>query len=139
MLKPYTFDDVVNALNQVAPYDWKNFLSSRVNQIAPHAPIDGHHEGRLAPGLHGNAQTSICARRREMRVAMDAAYSIGLRLRTNDGVVTTCSWIHRREGRIGPGMQILAVMASGSRQTCCATRSKRQDRAGSADARVAER
>ena len=24
-LKPYTFDDIVNALNAVAPYDWRGF------------------------------------------------------------------------------------------------------------------
>ena len=31
MVKPFTFDDVVNALNQVAPSDWRKFLLERLN------------------------------------------------------------------------------------------------------------
>ncbi|HEY8885729.1 MAG TPA: M61 family peptidase, partial [Chloroflexota bacterium] len=41
MVKPYTLDDVVEALNEVAPYDWRTFLTSRVNRIGGHAPLDG--------------------------------------------------------------------------------------------------
>jgi len=33
--KTYTFDDVVAALNGVAPYDWANFLHARVNTLDP--------------------------------------------------------------------------------------------------------
>ncbi|HMF56931.1 MAG TPA: PDZ domain-containing protein [Pyrinomonadaceae bacterium] len=38
---PYTFDDVVAALNQVSPYDWRAFLTSRVYNINPHPPMGG--------------------------------------------------------------------------------------------------
>ncbi len=40
-VKPYTFEDVVAALNAVAPYDWTGFLKTRVYDLAPHAPMDG--------------------------------------------------------------------------------------------------
>ncbi|HTV85276.1 MAG TPA: peptidase M61 [Dyella sp.] len=33
--KTYTFDDVVAALNSVAPYDWASFLRARVDQLNP--------------------------------------------------------------------------------------------------------
>ncbi|CDG81964.1 M61 glycyl aminopeptidase family protein [Janthinobacterium agaricidamnosum NBRC 102515 = DSM 9628] len=38
---PYTFDDVVQALNAVQPYDWSTFLRSRLDGHGPGAPLDG--------------------------------------------------------------------------------------------------
>src|SRR5207302_5592305 len=38
---PYTFDDVVKALSQVAPYDWEKLLKQRVNAIGARAPLNG--------------------------------------------------------------------------------------------------
>jgi predicted metalloprotease with PDZ domain len=39
MVKPYTLDDVVAALNQVMPNDWRAFLEYRVFRVAPHPPL----------------------------------------------------------------------------------------------------
>ena len=52
MVKPYTFDDVVAALNQVAPHDWKAFLGSRIYQVAPACAARRDYAQRMAPGLH---------------------------------------------------------------------------------------
>jgi predicted metalloprotease with PDZ domain len=41
MVKTYTFDDVVNALNQVAPYDWRKFWTERLTNHGPGAPLGG--------------------------------------------------------------------------------------------------
>ena len=41
----YTFDDVVTALNTVAPYDWAGFLKARVYDLAPKVPEDGFTRG----------------------------------------------------------------------------------------------
>ncbi|RZI98458.1 MAG: M61 family peptidase [Brevundimonas sp.] len=40
---PYTFDDLVQTLNAVHPYDWATFLRSRLDAVGPdaHAPLDG--------------------------------------------------------------------------------------------------
>jgi len=40
-LVPYTFDEVVTALNQVAPYDWQKFFHDRLDQITLHPPMGG--------------------------------------------------------------------------------------------------
>jgi len=40
-VSPYTFEDVVAALNAVQAYDWADFLINRVKQVAPRAPLDG--------------------------------------------------------------------------------------------------
>ena len=35
------FDDIVNTLNEVVPYDWRGFLNERVNLINARAPLGG--------------------------------------------------------------------------------------------------
>jgi predicted metalloprotease with PDZ domain len=107
MVKPYTFDDVVAALNQVAPHDWKGFLSARIYQITPHAPLDGITKGgwRLVYSDAKNEYVKVSDAER-----VEAAYSIGLRVRARDGVVNDV-FLNSPAGKagIGPGMQILAV------------------------------
>src|SRR5262249_2610007 len=44
-VSPYTLEDVVATLNQIAPMDWKAFLQARVVAIAPHPPLDGLDRG----------------------------------------------------------------------------------------------
>jgi len=39
--RTYGFDDVVAALNSVAPYDWAGFLHQRLEGHGPGAPLDG--------------------------------------------------------------------------------------------------
>jgi predicted metalloprotease with PDZ domain len=109
MLKPYTFDDVVAALNQVAAYDWTQFLSQRVYQVSPHAPLDGIAKGGWRVVYTDTRNEYLRGLESDAR-RMDAAYSIGLRLRTNDGVVNDVI-LDSPAGKagIGGGMQILAV------------------------------
>jgi predicted metalloprotease with PDZ domain len=38
---PYTLDDVVKALNDVAPHDWRGFVDARVHQVNRRAPLGG--------------------------------------------------------------------------------------------------
>ena len=40
-MKPYTFDDVVAALNAVAPHDWRSFLNKRLTSTDPTPPLAG--------------------------------------------------------------------------------------------------
>jgi predicted metalloprotease with PDZ domain len=106
-VKPYTLDDVVAALNQVAPHDWKAFLGSRIYQVTPRAPLDGVTRGgwRL---VYTDAKNEYIKTGDSERV--EATYSIGLRLRARDGVINDVI-LDSPAGKagIGPGMQILAV------------------------------
>ncbi len=42
---PYTLDNVVRSLNDIAPYDWKSFFASRVNNLPPEVPENGLTQG----------------------------------------------------------------------------------------------
>jgi predicted metalloprotease with PDZ domain len=44
-LKTYTFDQVVEALNQVAPYDWAKFFHERLDSTSPNPPTGGIENG----------------------------------------------------------------------------------------------
>jgi predicted metalloprotease with PDZ domain len=42
---PYTFDDLVRALNTVQPYDWAGFFRTRVYEVSPNVPENGFTQG----------------------------------------------------------------------------------------------
>jgi predicted metalloprotease with PDZ domain len=42
---PYTFDDVVAGMNEVAPYDWSAFFTTRIKSHGPGAPLNGIENG----------------------------------------------------------------------------------------------
>jgi predicted metalloprotease with PDZ domain len=42
---PYTFDDLVKALNMVQPYDWAGFFRTRVRAVNPNVPENGFTQG----------------------------------------------------------------------------------------------
>jgi predicted metalloprotease with PDZ domain len=44
-VKTYTFDQVVDALNSVAQYDWAGFLKERLNSLSPQSPVGGIENG----------------------------------------------------------------------------------------------
>jgi predicted metalloprotease with PDZ domain len=109
MVRPYTVDDVAGALNQVAPYDWKAFLSARVNQITPHAPLDGLAKGGWHLVYTDTPNEYLTGVESESR-RIDVAYSVGLRLRADDGVINdVLLGSPADKAGLGPGMQILAV------------------------------
>ncbi len=68
-VKPYTFDDVVNTLNDVTPYDWRSFLNTRVNMVNQHTPVGGITNGgwKLVytdkPNTHSNSRSRAQERR----------------------------------------------------------------------------
>ena len=40
-MKPYTFEDLVAAMNAIQPYDWAKFFHERLESTSPHAPLGG--------------------------------------------------------------------------------------------------
>jgi predicted metalloprotease with PDZ domain len=105
---PYTFDDVVRALNQVTPYDWAGLLKTRVNSIDPHAPLGGIERGGWR--LVYNDQPNLFIRTGEkLRKSVDASYSMGFVVR-EDGVLSDVIYgSPAYTAGIGPGMKLVAI------------------------------
>jgi predicted metalloprotease with PDZ domain len=107
-LKTYAFDDLVDALNQVAPYDWAGFFHHWLERTTPEPPI----AGILATGwkLIFNGQESPMDEAREgSRHYVNAAYSIGLVVNDNGFIVDSIVGKPAYNAGIAPGMMLVAV------------------------------
>jgi predicted metalloprotease with PDZ domain len=104
-LKPYTFDELTQLLNQVVKYDWAGFWNERLNSTSAEAPVGGITASgwKLAftpePLLGGRISRGIS----------DSTFSIGLNL-NKDGLVTDSIFrgLAYKAG-IAPGMKIAGV------------------------------
>lgn len=83
---PYTFDDVVAYLNKVQPYDWATFLRTRVEDIAPKAPLDG-----LARAgwklVYTDTPSDVTKAGEERSKATDFSYSLGFAVKADGGII----------------------------------------------------
>jgi predicted metalloprotease with PDZ domain len=86
----YTFADVVTALNKVLPYDWADFLNTRINEVSPKFPLDGLSRGgyRL---VYTDTPTDYWKDNEGVRKTVDLTYSIGLTL-NREANVTSVLW-----------------------------------------------
>jgi len=103
----YTFDDVVQTLNQVTPYDWRSYLTQRVEQTGK-APL-GWIERSGYRLTYSETPTDYFKGREKARNIVDLTYTIGLML-DDGGQVTSVAWDSPlfNEG-LTPGTQIVAV------------------------------
>ena len=74
--EPYTFDDVVNTLNALQPYDWANFLRTRLESHDSEAPLDGIARGgyRL---VYSDTPSDYFKKREARRKLTDFTFSLG--------------------------------------------------------------
>jgi predicted metalloprotease with PDZ domain len=107
-VKPYTFDEVVSTLNQVAPYDWAKFLRERLDSNSPEAPLGGIEASGWKLEF-SDQETRMGGGGPRGGGGANATYSLGLALAA-DGRVADSIWDGPafRAGII-PGMQVVAV------------------------------
>jgi predicted metalloprotease with PDZ domain len=86
----YHFDDLVNTLNQVQPYDWATFLKTRLDNISNHAPLDGLTRGGYQL-TYTNEPTEWFKSGEKARKITDLTYSGGFTL-GKDGEITDVLW-----------------------------------------------
>ncbi len=107
-LKTYTFDDLVSALNQVAPYDWAQFFHARLESTSPEPPLGGIEAAgwKLA---YNDQEPELMRADEDVHHAVNVAYSIGLLLHT-DGTIEDCVvGSPAYKAGISAGMQLVAV------------------------------
>src|SRR5437868_6547324 len=108
MVKPYMFDDVVNTLNDVMPYEWRSFLNARINAIHSHAPLAGITNGgwKLVYTDKPNTQIRIGDHARK---SIDLMYSLGVMLKEDGTVMDVNPDFEAFKAGLAPGMKILSV------------------------------
>jgi predicted metalloprotease with PDZ domain len=108
MVKTYTFDDVMNALNQIAPYNWRGFWTERLTNHGPGAPLAGI-ESSGWKLVYDETPSELDRARDSDERSIDAHYSVGLMARTDGMVRDTVESMVAAKSGIGPGMKIVAV------------------------------
>ena len=105
---PYTFDDVVHALNDVASYDWATLLRERVGATSTHAPLGGIDRGGWKLVYNDKPNLLMEAVEKLAKFA-DFSYSLGITVaqdgRLDDVIVGSPAY----QSGLGPGMKLLAV------------------------------
>jgi predicted metalloprotease with PDZ domain len=107
-VKTYTFDDVVNTLNQVAPYDWRGFLNARLLTTDPRAPLDGVRRGGWQL-VYNDTPNGVIANGEGYERATDAGYSLGLRVDKEGTIQDVIPGTPAFASGLGPNMKIVAV------------------------------
>jgi predicted metalloprotease with PDZ domain len=110
---PYTLDDVVAALQEIAPFDWRKFFTQRVNSHGPGAPLGG---------LEGSGWKLVYSEtpnesREAGEIAMhltDVQFSLGFLVRDTGGengdeVMDVIPGSPAARAGIAPGMKLVAV------------------------------
>jgi predicted metalloprotease with PDZ domain len=107
-VKPYTFDDVVATLKEVAPYDWRRFLNQCLHSTDFHAPLGGIERGGWEltyDAKQGERVTDLEAARKQVEMG----YSLGLRLNTDGLITDVIPGTPAADAKLGPGMTIATV------------------------------
>jgi len=109
---PYTLDEIVAALNEVLPYDWRVFFHARIDEIQEHAPMGGITEGgwRLVYNATPNQRVQISE---NVIRTIEASFSLGMRVSTeggeNGGLADVIPGTPAAEAGLAPGMRIVSV------------------------------
>lgn len=111
LIVPYHFDELVQDLNEVVPYDWANFLHSRITALSPHANLEGIEQGgyRLVYTDKPSKSEKTMYSASKPAPGPDVWYSLGLRIK-NDGSITDVRWGGPADNaKLIPGQKIIAV------------------------------
>jgi predicted metalloprotease with PDZ domain len=112
-MKPYHLQDVIAALNRVAPYDWRGFFQARVFAVAPRAPLGGIEQGgwRL---VYNDTPNELLEAREQVGHGVDLTDSIGIVVgkekKEDEGTITdVIPGLAAAAAGMAPGMKLLAV------------------------------
>jgi len=105
---PYTFDDVVKTLNEVAPYDWAAFLNARVKATTTHAPLGGIEGGGWRLVYNDKPNAMLAAAQAQFKFS-NFEDSVGFELAKEGDIVDVIPGSPAYSAGLGPGMKLIAV------------------------------
>ena len=112
LIVTYNLDELVQDLNEVAPYDWATLLRDRVYQINEHADFAGIEQGGYKLAFEDKpsaTEKTLLKLEDRLHGGLDCWYSIGLRL-APDGRIVDVRWDGPGDhAKLAPGEKIIAV------------------------------
>jgi predicted metalloprotease with PDZ domain len=108
MVRPYTYDDVINTMNDVSSHGWRKFFDERLESVGAHAPLGGIEAAGWSLGWTDTLSAYLKiiedkGKRTEMQ------YSIGLLLKDDATVIDVVPSSAADKAGMTPGMKVLAV------------------------------
>jgi len=107
-LKTYTFEDLVQALNQIAPYDWTNFFRTRLESTSPEPPLGGI-EAAGWKLIYNDQEPEMLRAQDEVHHTVNAVYSVGLLLKEDGDIQDCIVGSPAYKAGISAGMRLMAV------------------------------
>jgi predicted metalloprotease with PDZ domain len=107
-LKTYTFEDLVQALNQIAPYDWTNFFRTRLESTSPQPPMGGI-ESAGWNLIYNDQKPEMLRAQDEVHHTVNAVYSVGLLLKEDGDIQDCIVGSPAYKAGISAGMRLMAV------------------------------
>jgi predicted metalloprotease with PDZ domain len=107
-VKPYTFEDLLQALNGIVEHDWKGFLTQRLASTAPEPPLEGLTRGGWKLVYQETAGDLFRALEAEDKM-VDLSPSLGLLIKEDGKVADVVPGKPADRAGISPGMKLLAV------------------------------
>lgn len=102
----YDFDDVVNALNKIQPYDWASYLRTRLDG---HGPLIGGLEGHGWKLVYTDKPSDAVKAVEQRHHSANLTYSLGISV-GKDGSVGDVLWDGPAfKAGLSPGMKVIAV------------------------------
>ena len=107
-VKPYAFDDIVRALNDVVTHDWQAFLNKRLAGTDAEPPLDGLARGGWE-AVYGETAGDLFKNRDSDEKTINLISSIGLLLKDDGQVTDVIPGKAADKAGIGPGMKLLGI------------------------------
>lgn len=96
-------------------YDWATFIHDRIDNINPHADLDGIERGGyklIFTDKPSTSERTMAAAGGRRASGINVWYSLGMRL-TNEGVITDVRWEGPADkANLAPGQKIIAINGS---------------------------
>jgi len=108
-VSPYTLDDVVATLSQVAPFDWRTFLLARVNATESGAPLDGIDRAGWRLAYTDVRNDYLKTLEQGEKRTTDLSSSLGVELGADGSIIDAVVGSPAFRAGLGPGMRILTV------------------------------
>jgi len=105
---PYTFDQLIEALNGVAPEDWRKFFHDRVEAVEPRAPVGGI-EGSGWKLVYKEEIPDLIKAMEAADKVVDLTYSIGMIVAEDGAIKDVLPGKPAAQAGIAPGMKLVAV------------------------------
>jgi len=107
-VKPYTFNDIVAALNAVAPYDWAKFLRTRLDSTDEHAPLGGV-TGSGWKLVYTDTAGQLWKDGETAKKITNVAYSLGMAVKEDGTILDARIGAPVQAAGIAPAVKLIAV------------------------------